>query len=184
MTAHWGVPDPAAVVALLTGSRRHFAMLRSRWIAASSLFLSLPIASLDALSIKKEITRIGAMMMSLSRRLAAEFLGTAFLLLAVVGSGIMGRAALGWKRCHRTSRQLQSQLAPHSIALILTFWPGLGGAFQSRRDTVCCVARRIGMRNRFFYSTAPRKRWRVFSECFAPTSSSACKTFFSLVPHA
>ena len=32
---------------------------------------------------------------SLSRRLAAEFLGTAFLLLAVVGSGIMGERLSG-----------------------------------------------------------------------------------------
>ena len=59
MTAHWGVPDPAAV----TGTReeidkafRDALMTLDRRI---SLFLCLPIASLDKLAIKKEIDRIG-----------------------------------------------------------------------------------------------------------------------------
>jgi arsenate reductase len=59
MTAHWGVPDPAAV----NGSReaveqafRDAFMTLDRRI---SLFLCLPLASLDKLAIQKQIDRIG-----------------------------------------------------------------------------------------------------------------------------
>jgi len=59
MTAHWGIPDPAAV----TGSpdeierayREAFLSLDRR----VGLFLCLPLSSLDKLAIKKEIDRIG-----------------------------------------------------------------------------------------------------------------------------
>jgi len=59
VTAHWGLPDPAAV----TGSeeeierafRDAFVTLRRR----IELFLSLPLASLDQLAIKREVDRIG-----------------------------------------------------------------------------------------------------------------------------
>jgi arsenate reductase len=59
MTAHWGIPDPAAV----TGSpdeierayREAFFMLERR----ISLLLCLPIASLDRLAIQREIDKIG-----------------------------------------------------------------------------------------------------------------------------
>jgi arsenate reductase len=59
MTAHWGVPDPAA----LNGSpeqielafRDAFMILERR----ISLFLSLPLSTLGQLAIKKEIDRIG-----------------------------------------------------------------------------------------------------------------------------
>jgi arsenate reductase (thioredoxin) len=59
MTAHWGVPDPASVAGtpeqIERAYRDAFMMLDRR----ISLFLCLPIASLDALAIKKEIDRIG-----------------------------------------------------------------------------------------------------------------------------
>lgn len=59
LTAHWGVPDPAAVAGTSEQIERAF---RDAFVALDrriNLFLSLPIASLDALAIKKEIKRIG-----------------------------------------------------------------------------------------------------------------------------
>lgn len=59
MTAHWGVPDPAAVEGspqkVEKAFRDAFLMLDRR----ISLFLCLPLESLDKLAIKKEIDRIG-----------------------------------------------------------------------------------------------------------------------------
>jgi arsenate reductase len=59
MTAHWGIPEPGAVgdnsELLERAFRDAFVMLDRR----ISLFLSLPLASLDQLAIKKEIDRIG-----------------------------------------------------------------------------------------------------------------------------
>jgi arsenate reductase len=59
MTAHWGVPDPAAFEGppeqIEKAFRDAFMMLDRR----ISLFLALPISSLDGLAIKKEIDRIG-----------------------------------------------------------------------------------------------------------------------------
>jgi len=59
MTAHWGVPDPAAVEGtpeqIEKAFRDAFMMLDRR----ISLFLALPLSSLDGLAIKREIDRIG-----------------------------------------------------------------------------------------------------------------------------
>jgi len=59
MTAHWGVPDPAGVQGtpeqIERAFRDTFMMLERR----ISLFLCLPLASLDKLAIQKEIGRIG-----------------------------------------------------------------------------------------------------------------------------
>lgn len=59
MTAHWGIPDPAAVSGTADEIERAYRdafMMLDRRIG---LFLSLPMASLDRLAIQKEITRIG-----------------------------------------------------------------------------------------------------------------------------
>ena len=59
MTAHWGIPDPAAVAGTPEQIERAFRdafMILERRI---SLFLCLPLSSLDKLPIKKEIDRIG-----------------------------------------------------------------------------------------------------------------------------
>jgi arsenate reductase (thioredoxin) len=59
MTAHWGVPDPALAKGTPGQIERAFrdaCMILERRI---SLFLSLPLSSLDKLAIQKEINRIG-----------------------------------------------------------------------------------------------------------------------------
>ena len=59
MTAHWGVPDPATVIGTPEEIDRAF---REAFITLGrriTLFLSLPLATLDSLAIKKEIDRIG-----------------------------------------------------------------------------------------------------------------------------
>jgi len=59
MTAHWGLPDPAAVTGKpeeIARAYRDVFMALERRI---SLLLCLPLASLDRLAIKKEIEKIG-----------------------------------------------------------------------------------------------------------------------------
>ena len=59
MTAHWGVPDPTAVqgepAEIERAFRNAFFILDRR----ISLFLALPLASIDRLALKKEVDRIG-----------------------------------------------------------------------------------------------------------------------------
>ena len=59
MTAHWGIPDPAAVKGtpeeIARAFRDAFVVLDRR----IGLFLSLPLATLDELAIQHEIDRIG-----------------------------------------------------------------------------------------------------------------------------
>jgi len=59
MTAHWGVPDPAAVTGTAEQIERAFRDAFMTLDRRINLFLSLPISSLDAMAIKKEIDRIG-----------------------------------------------------------------------------------------------------------------------------
>jgi len=59
ITAHWGVPDPAAISGTAVQIERAFRdafMILDRRI---NLFLCLPMDSLDALAVKREIDRIG-----------------------------------------------------------------------------------------------------------------------------
>jgi len=59
MTAHWGIPDPAAVVgdaAEIERAFRNAFFLLDRRIG---LFLSLPLATLDRLALKKAVDDIG-----------------------------------------------------------------------------------------------------------------------------
>jgi arsenate reductase len=59
MTAHWGVPDPAAVKGtpdeIARAFRDAFTILDRR----IGLFLSLPLATLEEIAIKREIDQIG-----------------------------------------------------------------------------------------------------------------------------
>jgi arsenate reductase len=59
MTAHWGIPDPAAVKGtpeeIARAFRDAFVILDRR----IGLFLSLPLGTLDQLAIKREVDNIG-----------------------------------------------------------------------------------------------------------------------------
>ncbi len=59
MTAHWGLPDPAAVEGNEAERRLAFAdtyrMLKNR----ISIFVNLPMSSLDRLSLQKKLSEIG-----------------------------------------------------------------------------------------------------------------------------
>lgn len=59
MTAHWGVPDPGYVHGAPEQVDRSFRDAFTILDRRISLFLALPISSLDALAIKREIDRIG-----------------------------------------------------------------------------------------------------------------------------
>lgn len=59
MTAHWGVPDPAAVQGTAQQTEKAFRDAFFTLDRRISLFLCLPLASLDRLAIKKEIDNIG-----------------------------------------------------------------------------------------------------------------------------
>ncbi|MCG6114140.1 MAG: arsenate reductase ArsC [Mesorhizobium sp.] len=59
MTAHWGVPDPAAAEG--TEAERHFAFAEAwRMLSARiSIFLNLPIGTIDRLALKARLDAIG-----------------------------------------------------------------------------------------------------------------------------
>jgi arsenate reductase len=59
MTAHWGIPDPAAVTGTPEEINRAFSDAFVTLGRRISLFAGLPLASLDSLANKKEIDRIG-----------------------------------------------------------------------------------------------------------------------------
>jgi arsenate reductase len=59
MTAHWGIPDPAATQGSPEDVERAFSQAFSALDRRISLFLSLPISSLDSFALQKEIDRIG-----------------------------------------------------------------------------------------------------------------------------
>ncbi len=59
MTAHWGIPDPAAVQGTPEEIARAFRDAFSILDRRISLFLSLPLSTLEKLAIQKEIESIG-----------------------------------------------------------------------------------------------------------------------------
>ncbi|MGC2458264.1 MAG: arsenate reductase ArsC [Gallionellaceae bacterium] len=59
MTAHWGIEDPAAVEGSDEEKRRAFSTAFAQLNRRISIFLSLPLAKLDAMSLKRELDTIG-----------------------------------------------------------------------------------------------------------------------------
>lgn len=59
MTAHWGVPDPAAVVGPETERRLAFADAYRQLYNRISVFVSLPIRELDRYTLQKKLDAIG-----------------------------------------------------------------------------------------------------------------------------
>jgi len=60
MSAHWGVPDPAAVDGSEAEIAAAFADSYGRLLNRITIFTSLPIAGLDRLSLQKRLDNIGA----------------------------------------------------------------------------------------------------------------------------
>ena len=59
LTAHWGIPDPVHLPENTPESERAFGKAFSTIERRISLFLCLPLTSLDLMAIKKEIDNIG-----------------------------------------------------------------------------------------------------------------------------
>ena len=59
MTAHWGIPDPAAVQGTMDQLEKAFREAFFLLDRRISLFLSLPLSTLDRFSLTKEIDNIG-----------------------------------------------------------------------------------------------------------------------------
>ena len=59
MTAHWGVPDPAAAVGNEAEIRLAFADALRMLTNRINIFVSLPLRSLDRLALQKQLDTIG-----------------------------------------------------------------------------------------------------------------------------
>jgi hypothetical protein len=59
MTAHWGVPDPAAVEGSDDDKRRAFREAATALRRRIDLFLSLPLDKLDGLALQGKLSSIG-----------------------------------------------------------------------------------------------------------------------------
>ncbi len=60
MTAHWGIPDPAAAEGSDDEKRKAFFVAYNQLSTRLSLFANLPLDRLDSLSLRKKLDRIGA----------------------------------------------------------------------------------------------------------------------------
>src|SRR5689334_22634336 len=93
------------------------------------------------------------MQATLPRRVAAEFVGTGFLVAAVIGSGVMGERLAGG---NVAIALLANTLATGAalVALILTFGP-ISGAHLNLAVTLCdAMERGISWRDAGFYAVA------------------------------
>jgi arsenate reductase len=60
MTAHWGIPDPAAAQGSEAEIRAAFADAYGRLFNRISIFVNLPLASIDRLALKRKLEAIGS----------------------------------------------------------------------------------------------------------------------------
>jgi len=60
MTAHWGVPDPAAVMGSDEEKRKAFRSARAVLSTRINFLINLPVEKLDRLALKKKLDEIGA----------------------------------------------------------------------------------------------------------------------------
>jgi len=60
MTAHWGIPDPAAAEGSIDERRKAFFTAYSQLSARISLFVNLPIDRLDRMTLQKKLRDIGS----------------------------------------------------------------------------------------------------------------------------
>jgi len=67
MTAHWGLPDPASATGSLAERAAMVADTYRMLNARISIFVNLPIAALDRLTLTKQLSDIGRMKDSLAR---------------------------------------------------------------------------------------------------------------------
>jgi len=59
MTAHWGIPDPAAVEGSDDAKRRAFVDAMNQMQRRISMFVNLPFASLDSMKLQQAVRDIG-----------------------------------------------------------------------------------------------------------------------------
>ena len=59
MTAHWGIPDPAAVEGSDEDKRKAFAEASRTLLNRIRIFASLPLAKLDRLSLQRKLDELG-----------------------------------------------------------------------------------------------------------------------------
>ena len=59
MTAHWGIPDPAAVQGTPEEIEQAFSKAFVTLDRRIGLFLCLPVATLDTFALQKELDKIG-----------------------------------------------------------------------------------------------------------------------------
>ncbi len=67
MTAHWGLPDPAAVLGSEAEKRQAFADTHRMLYQRIGIFVNLPLHELDKLSLQKRLDDIGHMARSASK---------------------------------------------------------------------------------------------------------------------
>ncbi len=129
MTAHWGLPDPAAAtgddVEIARAFRNAYAALERR----IELFAALPFKSLDRMSLNHRLDQIGARArcrLSFGPAVDRRGAGNAFLLVAVVGSGIMAERLAGG---NMAVALLANALATGAaLTVLITMFAPLSGA--------------------------------------------------------